>query len=166
MRLAARLALIALSALALAACAPAPIYQPAPGTLTALPYQVAQTPERYAGGAVIWGGRVVKVDNLADHSEIEILAYPLDKSQRPKRNDSGAGRFIAVMRGYVEPLDYPPGALITVNGRLAGSRAGKVGEASYVFPLVEVAQSHVWTERELGQGGSNVHVGVGVGVIR
>jgi outer membrane lipoprotein len=113
---------------------------------------------------VIWGGRIVQVKVFSDHSEIELLAYPLDSSQRPKANDSGNGRFIAVMPGYVEPLDYPSGALMTVDGKLNGSRAGKVGEADYVFPLVTVAQSHVWTADEMNKGRNNVRFGVGLGV--
>ena len=151
-------------ALGLAACAPAPIYPTPPGTLAAPPFEVARTPERYANASVVWGGRVVGVRNLADRSELEILAFPLDRSQRPRTGDSGNGRFIAVMDGFVEPMDYPDGALVTLTGTLAGSRAGRVGEADYVFPLVRVARAHRWTAEELREGRSNVHFGVGVGV--
>lgn len=156
--------LVPVALLALAACAPAPIYQPVAGQTDATPHQVALTPERFANAGVIWGGRIVNVENFADQSEIELLAYPLDGSQRPKVDDTGNGRFIVQMPGYVERLDYPPGAMMTVTGHLAGTRAGKVGEADYVFPLVAVDQSHVWTAEELGSGRSNVHFGVGVGV--
>ncbi len=150
--------------LVLGACAPAPIYKNVPGAVAVVPAQVAQSPERYAGNAVVWGGRIVQVTNLADHSEIELLAYPLDSSQRPKANDSGNGRFIAVLRGYAEPLDYPAGALMTISGRLDGSRSGKVGQADYVFPLVSVGQSHVWTADEMRRGRSNIQFGLGLGV--
>ncbi|MEO6799759.1 MAG: Slp family lipoprotein [Rhodanobacter sp.] len=150
--------------LALAACAPAPIYKTSTNTVSPVPTQAAQTPERYSGAEVIWGGRIVHVSNFPDHSEIELLAYPLDSSQRPRANDSGNGRFIAVMRGYVEPLDYPAGALMTINGKLNGTRAGKVGEADYQFPLVDVTQSHVWTADEMQKGRNNFRFGVGVGV--
>ena len=103
--------------------------------------------------------------NLADRSEIEIVGYPLDSSQRPKLDGNGGwGRFIAVMPGYVESFDYPTGSLITLAGRITGSRAGNVGQANYVFPLVGVAQSHVWTAAEMQSGKSNVSFGVGVGV--
>lgn len=159
------LPIVSLSALlALTACAPAPIYKSSSATVTVPAAQVAQTPERYLNGEVIWGGRIVSVTNLADRSEIELLAYPLDSSQRPKANDSGNGRFIAVMPGYAEPLDYPAGALMTVQGKLTGTRAGTVGQAAYVFPLVGVAQSHVWTAEEMRSGKSNVHFGLGLGV--
>ncbi len=148
----------------LAGCAPKPIFHTQAPSLAATPAQVAQTPERYAQGTVIWGGKVVQVRNLADHSEIEVLGYPLDASQRPRAGDSDGGRFIAVMAGYVEPLAYPEGALMTVLGTLDGTHAGHVGEASYVFPLVRVTQAHRWTPEELRQGRSNVHFGVGLGV--
>ncbi|GGY22817.1 hypothetical protein GCM10008098_15210 [Rhodanobacter panaciterrae] len=153
-----------LALLSLTACAPAPIYKATAQATVATPAQVAQSPERYAGGDVIWGGRIVQVNNLSDHSEVEMLAYPLDASQRPKASDSGNGRFIVVLPGYAEPLDYPAGALMTISGKLNGSRAGKVGEANYVFPLVAAAQSHVWTADEMNKGRNNIHFGLGVGV--
>jgi outer membrane lipoprotein len=153
-----------LIAVALVACAPAPIYKTSTAAVIVTPMQVSQTPERYTSGDVIWGGRIVQVTNLSDHSEVEVLAYPLDGSQRPKANDSGNGRFIVVMHGYVEPLDYPAGALMTVSGKLNGSRAGNVGEANYVFPMVVALQSHVWTQKEMNQGRNNVSFGLGVGV--
>lgn len=161
----------ALSALllALAACAPAPIYKAAPNAVAATPAQVALSPERYAGGPVIWGGRIVEVKNFADHSEIQVLSYPLDNSQRPNGghgDSAGNGRFIALVPGYVEAMNYPADAMITVSGNLKGSRAGLVGEANYVFPLVDTAQSHVWTAEEMRSGHPNISFGVGVGVIR
>lgn len=152
------------SLLLLAACAPAPIYKNTIGVIAATPAQVAQAPERFNNSDVIWGGRIVQVNNLSDHSEIEVLAYPLDSSQRPKANDSGNGRFIVVLKGYVEPIDYPAGALMTVSGKLNGTRSGRVGEANYTFPLISAAQSHVWSAEEMGKGRNNIRFGLGVGV--
>lgn len=150
---------------ALAACAPPPIYKPDASVITATPAQVAATPGRYPNAQVIWGGRVIEVRNFPDHSEIELLGYPLDSSQRPRVDEPARGRFIALMPGYVESLDYPAGALMTLRGTLAGVRTGKVGDADYAFPLVTVAQSHRWTPQEMEQGKSHIRFGVGVGVI-
>ena len=155
-----------LLALAIAGCAPAPIYKPTATTAAVPPAQVAREPERYGTSDVIWGGRIVQVRNFADHSEVEVLAYPLDGSQRPKANDNGNGRFIAAMPGYVESLDFPAGSLITVSGRLNGTRGGNVGQAPYTFPIVSVGQSHVWTAKEMSGGHPNVSFGLGVGIIR
>lgn len=155
---------IATGLLALAACAPAPIYKASPGTVATAPNIVAQSPDRFTNAEVIWGGRVVEVRNLADRSEIEIVGYPLDSSQRPRvDNNGGWGRFVAVMPGYVESFNYPTGTLVTLTGRITGSREGNVGQAPYVFPLVSAGQSHVWTAEEMNAGKSNVSFGVGVG---
>lgn len=159
-----RCCFVALLVASLSACAPAPIYKATSNAVIASPQQVATTPERYAGGSVIWGGTIVQVKNFPNHSEVELLAYPLDSAQRPKIGDNGNGRFIAVMNGYVEPLDYPAGAPMTVSGKLNGSRAGHVGEARYVFPLISATQSHVWSRDEMQKGRNNVHFGLGLGV--
>ena len=150
-------------AILLAACAPPPIYKPDAAVLAASPAQVAAAPDRYRDGEVIWGGRIVGVRNFPDHSEIELLALPLDSSQRPRPDQPAAGRFIALVPGYVEAMDNPPGALITVHGHLDGVRAGKVGDAAYSFPLVRAQQSHRWTPEEMRK--SRVSFGVGIGVI-
>ena len=151
--------------LLLAACAPPPIYKPDASVIAAVPAQVAAAPERYQNAQVIWGGRVVQVRNFPDHSEIELLDYPLDSSQRPRMDQRPGGRFIALMPGYVESMDYPAGALMTLRGTLEGVRTGKIGEADYAFPQVAVAQSHRWTPQEMEQGKSHISFGVGVGVI-
>lgn len=157
-------AFAAAALLVLAGCAPKPIYRASPDLVQATPAQVARTPEPFSRGQVIWGGRIVAVTNRTDHTEIEMLGYPLDKSQRPQPRDATGGRFIAIVPGYLEPLNYPPGSLMTLSGHLQGTRSGKVGEAAYAFPLVAVDDYHLWTAEELRSPWSNVHVGVGVGI--
>lgn len=157
-------ALLAVVAVALTACAPAPIYKATPGTVITTPSQVAAAADQYRNATVIWGGRVIGVNNLSDHSEIEVLDFPLDNSQRPKLKAKSNGRFIAVLPGFVEPMNYPPGTLITVSGQITGVRNGAVGNAAYRFPLVAVQQHHAWTAEEMRKGHPNVHFGVGVGV--
>ena len=147
----------------LAGCAPAPIYKADASTVTVAPSTVAAAPGTYTGREVIWGGRIVGVHNFPDHSEIEVLGYPLDSSQRPQLDQTAGGRFIALMPGYVESMDYPDGAPMTLRGRIEGTRTGKVGEADYVFPQVAVEQSHRWTPEEMTK--PHVSFGVGVGVI-
>lgn len=156
--------LLAVVAAALTACAPAPIYKSTPATVAAPPSQVAAAADQYRNATVIWGGRVISVSNLADHSEIEVLDFPLDSSQRPRSKGKASGRFIAVLPGFVEPMDYPPGTPITVAGQVTDVRDGTVGNAPYRFPLVSVQQHHAWTAEEMRKGHPNINFGVGVGV--
>src|SRR5690606_14768682 len=76
--------LVVAAALALGACAPAPIYKTSAATVSATPQQVATSPQNFHGAQVVWAGTVVHVANFPDHSEIEILGYPMDGSQRPR----------------------------------------------------------------------------------
>ena len=157
------IAAIAALAFILAACAPAPIYKTAPATVATTPQQAAAAPQAHYGQQVVWGGSVVAVHNLADHSEIEVLAYPLDSSQRPRTQKPALGRFIASVAGFVEPMDYPPGAPITLRGTLDGARDGTVGQAPYTFALLHSDAMHRWTAEEMRQGHPNISVGIGVG---
>ncbi|MES2405385.1 MAG: Slp family lipoprotein [Pseudomonadota bacterium] len=149
---------------ALAACAPAPIYKAGPSSVNATPQQVATSPANFQNLQVVWGGSIISVHNLADHSEIEILAYPLDASQRPRLKEPAIGRFIAIAPGFVEPMNYPPGSLVTLHGTLDGARSGEVGRAGYTYALVRSDAMHRWTPEEMRQGHPNVSFGVGVGV--
>lgn len=151
---------------ALAACAPAPIYKTGPALVNATPGQVATSPANFSQAQVIWGGEVIAVHNLANHTRLEVLAYPLDSSQRPRLKEQASGRFIAEVPGFLEPMDFPKGALVTVLGQVAGTQDEMVGQASYTYPLVAVktGDMHRWTAEEMRKGHSNVRFGVGVGV--
>lgn len=148
---------------ALTACAPAPIYKTGPGLVDATPGQVATSPQNFHGAQVVWGGSVIVLHNFSDHSEVEILTYPLDSSQRPRLKEPATGRFIALLPGFLEPMDFPQGALVTLRGTLDGSRSGTVGQADYTFALVHSGAMHRWTPEEMRQGHPNVSFGVGVG---
>lgn len=153
----------ALLCAAVAACAPAPLYKTGPSSVTTTPDQVATAPQNFHGLHVVWGGSVVSVTNLRTDSEVEILAYPLDSSQRPRTNKPAVGRFIVIVPGFVEPMNFPPGSLVTVSGTLAGTRAGNVGAAPYTFSLVDSDGMHRWTAEEMQKGHPNISIGVGVG---
>ncbi|HEX7325527.1 MAG TPA: Slp family lipoprotein [Rhodanobacteraceae bacterium] len=159
-----RPALALLLPIVLAACAPPPLYKSSgASSVNATPQQVATAPTNFGHLEVVWGGRVIAVRNFAHHTEIRILAYPLDSSQRPRLRQPATGRFIASMPGFVEPLNYPGGSLVTVRGTLDGTRQGKVGKASYTFVLVRASALHYWTPAEMRQGHPAIGFGVGVG---
>lgn len=150
--------------LALAGCAATPVVQPRATPIAAMPYEVAAEPERYMGGTVVWGGMILKTENLEDHTEISILGYPLDDGQRPLIRAPTQGRFIVVLPGYVESYDYPQGRYLTLEGGLAGTRVGQVEQHEYVFPLVHAGRVHVWPNGFQFDSGPRWHFGVGVGV--
>lgn len=152
--------------LAVAACAPAPIYKFDTSFVTATPEQVATSPGNFSDMQTVWGGQVIGVDNFKDRSEIQVLGFPLDASQRPRLKQPAIGRFIVVVPGFLDPMNYPDGSLVTASGRLQGTLARPVGSATYVYPLLFVHGNdlHRWTPAEMRQGHPNISFGVGVGV--
>ena len=163
-----RLMLVALLPVAIAACAPAPLYKSGPEIVNATHDQIAGSQNIFPQAQVIWGGEVIGVQNLADHTRIEVLAYPLDSSQRPRLKEPATGRFMAEMPGFLEPMNFPRSSLITVRGQFTGTQAASVGQAQYIYPMVFVRHGdfHRWTPEEMRQGHPNISFGVGVGVIR
>ncbi len=160
-----RLSLALSLPIAVAACAPAPIYKAGPSVVATTPQQVATSPNNFAQAQVIWGGEVIGVDNLPNSTEIRVLAYPLDSSQRPRLKQTAQGRFTAVVPGFLDPMNFPAGSLVTVLGKVDGTSVGQVGQATYTYPMVRVQRSnlHRWTADEMRQGHPNVSFGVGVG---
>ena len=146
---------------ALAGCA-TPVFKDAPAT-AAIPADVASQLENYHDADVVWGGKILDVRNLADTTEVQIVAYPLDRAQRPDQTAPTEGRFFVSLPGYVESIDYPPGRFLTLRARFRGTRVGLVDERDYVFPIVGDATVHLWPVN-FPYENPRVQFGIGVGV--
>jgi outer membrane lipoprotein len=131
-----------------------------------LPEQAVSNPGRVRDRNVAWGGLIVSARNLADHTQLEVLAYPLDTRGRPDRDAKPGGRFIAVHAGYLETADYKEGRLVSVVGTVAETRTGSVGEARYVYPVVKVSRLQLWPTPEQEATQPQFHFGIGVGITR
>lgn len=154
--------LLSISLISLVTGCATPIYKNV-SSIAALPRDVAVAPERYSNAEVIWGGKVLAVRNRPESTDIEIVAFPLDRGQRPDRSAPSEGRFIVVLPGYVEANDYPASRYVTVRGHVAGSRAATIDERDVVFPLVHADDLHLWPAN-FPDDRPRFHFGVGVGV--
>jgi outer membrane lipoprotein len=155
-----RLALVVAS-LALGACA-TPVFRQAPATGVS-PLEAAREPLRHAGTAVVWGGKILDVRNLADETEVQLAAYPLDAAQRPQQSDPALGRVIVVLPGFADPLDFPPGRFVTVLGHLDGTRTRRIGDADRELAVLRRDALHLWPVN-FPRERSRVSFGVGVGI--
>jgi outer membrane lipoprotein len=146
----------------LAACVSAPVFKDAPKA-SPTPAAVAVEPERYHGAEVVWGGKILDLRNRADTTEVQVIAYPMDADQRPDQSAPTEGRFIIVLPGFVEPMDFPPGRFLSVRGHLDGTRVGQVEERDYVYPLLQRDALHLWPVNFPNERG-RVSFGFGLGV--
>jgi outer membrane lipoprotein len=145
----------------IAGCATA-VFKDAPPSATT-PADIAVAPERYHDAEVIWGGKILDVRNLADATEVDVVAYPMDAAQRPDQNAPTQGRFVIALRGYVEPLDFPAGRFVTLRGRIEGTRVRRIEERDLVLPLVADTTVHLWPVN-FPYDRPRVSFGLGVGV--
>ncbi len=158
----------AVALLALAACSTPPIKNAAdttpPPRVDLPPYRAVEL-DALPADEVLWGGMVIEVRNRADVSEIEVLAYPLDRKQRPMLKAPTEGRFIAQLPGYVERFDYPEGRFVTLRGHVRGRREALIDEKLYLYPVVESREIHLWP-RGFQNSGPRFSIGIGVGISR
>ena len=148
----------------LAGCSTPPIRTEVAPRVDLPPYRAADLVPAPAE-EVLWGGMIVEVRNRADASEMEVLAYPLDRRQRPMLKAPTEGRFIATLPGYVERYDYPQGRFVTMRGFVRGRRESLIDEKLYVYPVLETTQVHLW-QRGFQDSGPRFSFGFGIGVIR
>ncbi|MCW8327537.1 Slp family lipoprotein [Photobacterium sp. SDRW27] len=109
---------------------------------------IADDPEQVQGQEVRIGGIIAAIDNEKQRTRIEIVSLPLTSDGRPKLDAKPQGRFVGYVPGFIEPLEYRPGRLLTVVGRIDGSEQGTVGEFDYLFPVVKVSGSQLWQVKQ------------------
>lgn len=148
----------------LSGCAAGPKFDARGVDKTLTPQRAAAEIEQLRGGRVIWGGTVLAISHTKDSTQIEMLAYPLNSRFRPNIGAPPLGRFLIIKQGYIETADYTTGRLLDVNGILQRTQSGQIGEVMYTYPVVEPLDIFLWPRGS--SGGSNVHFGFGVSIIR
>lgn len=97
-----------------------------------------------AGLPVRWGGTITAVKNKKDVTVLEIVSRPLQRSGRPKHNDQTDGRFLAEIKGFLDPQIVTAGRDISLVGTISRIEQGQVGEADYQFPVMSVFDYRFW----------------------
>ncbi len=152
-------------ALLLSACAGGPSFDTEGVNRDLQPRQAAS--ERIEDERVLWGGTIISAKPGEDSTQLEILAYPLDRGQQPRTDRSSQGRFLAIADGYLEPEDYSAGRQITISGPLQTSRTATIGEAEYRYPVVTAEDLHLWPRQTTPQRQEpSVRFGIGIGIMR
>jgi outer membrane lipoprotein len=152
--------LSAILLLLLTACASGPGF-PTQDVNLQLRAEQAAAPDN-VGQRVLWGGLIIATHNLQDRSELEVLAYPLDNRQRPDTTEKPLGRFLAEKTGYLEPVDYAGGRLVTLTGTVGAAKAGKIQDSEYTYPVVNVTAIHLWPAGTAQDTEPQVRFGIGV----
>lgn len=101
------------------------------------------TPELMQGQEVRLGGVIASIKNEENQTRLEISAMPLTSDGRPVLGAKPQGRFIAYENGFLEPMEYALGRLVSVVGHFRGMEKGKVGEFDYNFPVIDATGDQI-----------------------
>lgn len=107
---------------------------------------VQASPDLYKGVTVIWGGSIVKAENLEKTTVIEVLETELAYDDVPHDGDSG-GRFLIEAQGYLDTTIYASSKRITVAGVVEGVRKQLIGKMEYPYPVVSPIEIKIFEER-------------------
>lgn len=148
-------------AVLLSGCGTTPKFDTTDVSQQLTPLQASGSPQQAIGKRVIWGGLILSVKNLADATQLEILAYPLSSSHRPDTTAEPIGRFLLIKAGYLETAEFSEGRYVSVQGRITGTRRGRIGENEYLYPLVEGEKLFLWS-KDFEKEQPKVHFGIGI----
>ncbi|GJL83527.1 MAG: hypothetical protein DHS20C01_31610 [marine bacterium B5-7] len=115
-------------------------------------------------GTVNWAGRIVEVRTLNDAVELEVLSFPILSSGQPDTLAASNGRFIAIKDGFVDPLVFDTGRVLSLTGTLDGIRYGQIGEQPFRWPVVRIIEMVPASERQKQRILPYFSIGVGIGL--
>lgn len=153
--------LVFVTALGLAACASSPKFDVRDVDPLLTPQRAVERADDVKEFRILWGGIIVGSRNAEKTTQLEVIAYPLDKNQRPRPDRETLGRFFADYSGYLETVDYAPGREITVLGTLSAPRAVRVDNVTNSFPAVTTRDVYLWPKRS-DDSEPRVRFGIGV----
>lgn len=159
-----RFSALLLAALLVTGCAATPRLDTAGIDRSLTPDLATETLDLSSGRRVHWGGVIIGSRNQENESVVELLAYPLGDSGRPNTDSAPLGRILAVSSGYLETLDYSPGRIASFVGTVQPSRSGRVGDAEYRYPVLQIEQSALWPVESYSK--PQFHIGIGIGIRR
>ncbi|WP_243976272.1 Slp family lipoprotein [Vibrio natriegens] len=140
--------LVLLAAFGLSACSSLPEELNATTEQVLTDYKTFAESQGLVNSDVRLGGIIAKVDNFKDKTRVEIVNLPISEMGKPDISAEPAGRFAVYFDGYLEPVAFSKGRLVTVVGKSAGEEEGKIGEREYIFPLMKGQGYRLWTIEE------------------
>lgn len=91
------------------------------------------------------GGKIIQSEILPNKTKIEVLSLPVSNySGKPIVEAQSDGRFIAYFNGFIDPENLKE-RYITLGGKLSGTEQGKIEQANYTYPVINIDKYRLWT---------------------
>jgi outer membrane lipoprotein len=125
--------------------------------------ELQKTPDVYKDEIIMLGGKILETNVSSTLSQLTVLQLALGNNDRPVNLDQSHGRFIVESKQFLDPAIYQKGMLLTLVGKLKGSKIRAIGGFDYVYPLLEPIEIKLWPMEILTQ--PRFHFGFGVGTV-
>ena len=103
-------------------------------------------PDEAKGKIVLLGGTIVQTVPKPEETEIEVVQKQVNSSGEPYLTDKSEGRYLVVVKRFLDPAIYRSGRDITVAGEVQGSAVRRLGEIDYRYPVIAALELHLWKE--------------------
>lgn len=138
-----KFAVVALSLMILAGCASYPEQVRVADNVALVSYEQS-VQQSVDFGTARWSGVIAQVSNKADQTRLEVVYFPSAANGRPAVSGQTKGRFVAYIKGFLDPMVYQQGHSVTILGELTRFETGKVDEYDYRYPVIKDATVYLW----------------------
>lgn len=103
--------------------------------------------DSHRGDAVRWGGQIVKVENAAEGSTLNIVQFPLNSFGKPVNSRDSQGRFLATTTDFIDPYIFKSGTLVTVAGQVSSEQSITIDQKTIRVPVVTINAVYRWSKQ-------------------
>jgi outer membrane lipoprotein len=103
-------------------------------------------PDEAKGKVVLLGGTIVQTVPKPEETEVEVVQKQISSSGEPYLTDKSEGRYLVVVKRFLDPAIYRSGRDITVAGEVQGFAVRRLGEIDYRYPVIAALELYLWKE--------------------
>ncbi|WP_348757668.1 Slp family lipoprotein [Candidatus Methylocalor cossyra] len=111
------------------------------------PKAVLDHPQQFVGRVILVTGPILRAENRADGTLLEVLGYPPTSRGFPDTSEPALGRFLLRYPGYLDTLIYQRGRYVAAAGRVVGEQLEQTGAVQHPQPLLQTLELTLLPER-------------------
>lgn len=125
---------------------------------------VVDDPASFEGRSVVFGGTIIKVENLEGATVMEVVQEGMNSQLKPVDKGASEGRFLVKFKRFMDPAIFSAGKRITIAGVVIGTETRPLGKANYRYPVIEPKEHYLWEPSDYDRDGwPRIGIGIGLG---
>jgi outer membrane lipoprotein len=104
--------------------------------------------QSHSGQTVRLGGVIASVTNYPHRTRLVLVNIPIGKDGKPLLKYEPKGRYLVDVEGFLDPMTFSKGRLITVLGTAQPAEKNRVGDYQLRIPVIQASAYHLWRLEE------------------